>query len=80
MPVQGVRQPLTLALIQGLGQIQPLDAGSQNITEWNNVGHNYLIMSGAKMLGKNSTISGNTMMASKTTNMGINMIMVSLMA
>jgi hypothetical protein len=39
-----------------------------------------LIISGAKNRGKNSTMSGNTMMAISTTNMGINMIMVSLIA
>ena len=40
----------------------------------------YLINSGEKNRGKNSTISGNTMMAIRTTNIGISMIMVSLMA
>jgi len=41
---------------------------------------NYLISSGEKNRGKNSTMSGNTMMASSTTSIGISMIMVSLMA
>jgi hypothetical protein len=41
---------------------------------------NYLISSGEKNRGKNSTMSGNTMMAISTTNIGISMIMVSLIA
>ena len=33
MPMQGICQPLTLSRIQGLGQIQPVDAGAQHITQ-----------------------------------------------
>ena len=39
MPVQSIGQPLTLMGVQGFGNIQPINTGSQNITEWNNIGH-----------------------------------------